>query len=360
MRLQISNFRGIRKGSLELERLNILIGSNNSGKTTILEALFLAPNPIRYVAYGSGYDYSAVSVLSYLHSTLGSEAYVFLLHNYTERLAGIACTDLSKEVKVWFQRGGNRIEVYVEENNELLYFGYLGSSNKSESILGSALLGQRDSESGRLMPGSRTRPINPRYFISEATGESFYFHPLLMKLIWGYLKDHWVEFRSKGLTSRVAKRISEGVAGDYDDLLLEPFIGGTQTIYVRTKDARGIRLGDLGSGVQVLTTLMLIYEFLKPRMLLIDDIESHMNPMLLTHVVSWFAEILKNDTMLVVSTHSLEAAKFIAGALEEFEPQIVLLSLREGKLRSRNLSLDEVEELEKAGIDVRVGEGILI
>ena len=181
-----------------------------------------------------------------------------------------------------------------------------------------------------------------------------------MKLVWGFLRDHWVELRSKGLTSRVAKRISKGVAGDYDDLLLEPFIGNMLTIYVRTKDAHGLRLGDLGSGVQVLTTLMLVYEFLKPRMLLIDDIESHMNPMLLTHVVYWFSEVLKNGTMLVVSTHSLEAAKFIAGTLEEFEPQIILLSLREGKLRSRNLSLDEVEELEEAGIDVRVSEGILI
>ena len=43
-RLRVEGFRGIRTmGWLELGKFNILVGPNNSGKTTILEALSLLP-----------------------------------------------------------------------------------------------------------------------------------------------------------------------------------------------------------------------------------------------------------------------------------------------------------------------------
>ena len=47
--LKLMNFRGIKEGELELAPLTILLGGNNSAKSTILEALFLAPNPFRRV-----------------------------------------------------------------------------------------------------------------------------------------------------------------------------------------------------------------------------------------------------------------------------------------------------------------------
>ncbi|MEM3079385.1 MAG: AAA family ATPase [Thermoproteota archaeon] len=46
-RLRLWNFRGVRRGEARLEPFMIILGGNNSGKTTILEALFLAPNPFR-------------------------------------------------------------------------------------------------------------------------------------------------------------------------------------------------------------------------------------------------------------------------------------------------------------------------
>ena len=44
-RLEIENFRGISKGKIEgFSQLNIFIGKNNSGKSTILEALAIVLN----------------------------------------------------------------------------------------------------------------------------------------------------------------------------------------------------------------------------------------------------------------------------------------------------------------------------
>lgn len=40
-RLILSRFRGIHKGVLkDMRKINLLVGPNNSGKTTILEALY--------------------------------------------------------------------------------------------------------------------------------------------------------------------------------------------------------------------------------------------------------------------------------------------------------------------------------
>jgi len=37
-KIVLRNFKGIREGELELAPLTILLGGNNSGKTTLLEA----------------------------------------------------------------------------------------------------------------------------------------------------------------------------------------------------------------------------------------------------------------------------------------------------------------------------------
>lgn len=46
-RLQIENFRGIKKAELHFSGHTILIGGNNVGKSTICEALDLVPGPDR-------------------------------------------------------------------------------------------------------------------------------------------------------------------------------------------------------------------------------------------------------------------------------------------------------------------------
>ena len=184
MKLSIRNFRGIKEGEIDFKNLNILIGGNNSGKTTVLESLFLIPNPFRYVPYGINVE--AVSILSSLHSTLG-EAYAFLLHEYTSNTATITCSNVTVE----FQRTENSIRVYIKTGKKH-HVGSLDLSGSIEKIHGLP----RDVES----------------YIAKEIGETFYFHPSLMKSIWEYFRHHWVELRGIGLPAKVAKRISEGIS----------------------------------------------------------------------------------------------------------------------------------------------------
>ena len=114
-KLSIKNFRGIEKGELELAPLTILLGGNNSGKSAILEALFLAPNPFRSVPYMIS-GYTAVETLHEMHRTVISEGgYAFLLYNYTANQAEIECEVDGEDYALLFNKKDSSITIYTKK-----------------------------------------------------------------------------------------------------------------------------------------------------------------------------------------------------------------------------------------------------
>ncbi len=121
---------------------------------------------------------------------------------------------------------------------------------------------------------------------------------------------------------RVAKNIGKVINEDYADILLKPLSGGKSSLYLYAQEGRRIRLGDVGDGVKQVATLMLLYEITKPRFLLIDDVESHMNPAMLSFLAKWIVDVAENNnSIVVVSTHSIEAAKILLNLAIDVEPR---------------------------------------
>jgi predicted ATP-dependent endonuclease of OLD family len=117
-KLGLENFKGVIQGEVELAPLTILLGANNSGKTTILEALFLAPNPFRKVPFIVEGDNMAISIIGELHKTLESRGYLFLLYNYTSKEAKIECKTDKGEHILEFIKENDQIAVYVLRSGE--------------------------------------------------------------------------------------------------------------------------------------------------------------------------------------------------------------------------------------------------
>jgi hypothetical protein len=277
--------------------LTILLGPNNSGKTSILEALFLAPNPFRAVPYltGTAYD-CAVSVIHLLHQTLDSKGYLFLLNNYTAK---------SAEIQLHLKDGTVSNLEFLSDHKYSIYV----ISNRSTRAVRTNIAGEEFPSIGRLESFSeRYDPIDSSPF----SGETLYMSSNLTKMSYKYLQMNWASIMNRGIGRKVARESSEISYDRYRDITIEPYMGGSLAINAYFEDGRRIRLGDLGDGIQNYITAKFLFEIVDPEILLWDDIEAHLNPKILLNISEWFSTIVDNGRQVIITTHSLEAAKTIA------------------------------------------------
>lgn len=339
-RLKLENFRGVKNGEIELGDLTILVGSNNSAKTTILEALFLMPNPLRPVPYQrSDGDFTAASLIHEIHQTLDSQGYVFLLYKYIAEDATIEWDDsvylkFVKHYRIYTttNKDNFRTEHTTTPNGDIDYFGQLELSSKDFDSL-----------------QNRDKLI---------TSDSLLISSELIKFAYLYIHRNWGRIMNLGIMREVAKDVSRMVNENYINMTIEPFMGGNLSIFGFLDDGSRVRLGDLGTGAQIYIISRILYELKKPKILLWDDIEAHLNPRMLVRIAEWFSELIEEGVQVVISTHSLEAVKI----LSEFNKNaiICLTSLEDGILKERKMSIEEVDKLLSAGIDIRLADSMIL
>lgn len=341
--LKLKNFRGVKNGEIELGDLTILVGSNNSAKTTILEALFLLPNPLRYVPYyDSRGDFTAALLIHEMHKTLDSQGYGFLLNKYIAEEAEIKGDNnylkfVKNDYSIFISTESNmdfKTSNITTRKGDIGYFGNLEQSNE-----GSAL----------------TTSENRNKLI---TAESLLLSSEFTKFAYSYIHRNWGNIMNLEFMKEVVKDLSHMVNEKYINITIEPFMGGRLAIFGFLEDGSRIRLGDLGYGVQIYLISRILYELKKPKILLWDDFEAHLNPRMLIRIGEWFWELIENGVQIVVSTHSLEAVKI----LSEFNKNaiIYLTSLDDGTLKKRKLSIEEIDNLLSAGIDVRLADSMIL
>ncbi len=342
--LKMKNFRGVKNGEIELGDLTILVGSNNSAKTTILEALFLLPNPLRYVPYfDMRGDFTAALLIHEMHKTLDSQGYGFLLNKY-----------IADEAEI---EGDNNYLKFVKNDNFILLSTKNNSNFKTSSITTQngeieyfGKLDQSSEWSELITPENRNKLITP---------DSLLISSEFSKFAYSYIHRNWGNIMNLEIMKEVAKDISRMVNEKYINITIEPFMGGRLSIFGFLEDGSRIRLGDLGYGVQIYLISRVLYELKKPKILLWDDFEAHLNPRMLIRIGEWFSEIIENGVQIVVSTHSLEAVKILA-EFNRNAVKIYLTSLDDGILEKRELSIEEIDNLLSAGIDVRLADSMIL
>jgi predicted ATPase len=326
--LRLRNFKGVVEGEAELDKLTILVGPNNSGKTTILEALFLAPNPLRQVPY---VPTTAVQLLLEYHKTLSETGYTFLLNKYIANNMVIKVDDLEL---LFTKINGSGIAVKVT---------YLSQSGETGIL-----------DLGYLRPDGNVE-VRSNVQIADNT---LLLSTKLAKFAHEYLQRRWIEILNTRAPALISREVSRFVSEEYVNVTAEPFTAGSMTFYVMLADGTRIRLSDLGSGVHLYVVNRLLYEHYRPDVVLWDDLETHFNPRLLTHVAEWFADLVEEGKQVIVSTHSLEVVETLTAFVED--AAVLLTSLRDGKLKVRKLGPKELEEWAKAGIDPRYAEALLL
>ncbi|BCU68841.1 AAA family ATPase [Stygiolobus caldivivus] len=279
--VEIKDFRGIAYGKLNLDRVNVIIGANNAGKTTILDAIYLLSGPEQKIP---GFN-TSLELLAYLHDVKkGNNKFIYRFYN----------TATSPVLR------GDEIEYY-----DILKYVNAG---KGEEV------------------------------------KALYLSPRLLHRYIKFIKDNWEEISNyTEIFTDIFNEINEINVEEYLTMTLEPF-GGTYTFYLIRKDGKRVRLNDVGEGVKIYIISRILYEYLKPSIILWDDIESHLNPSILGKVIAWFSNI---PSQVIVTTHNLDVAKDIAK-----DGKCVVIDIdKDGILRVEEVQ--DLEEYKKLGLDSR-------
>jgi energy-coupling factor transporter ATP-binding protein EcfA2 len=322
--ISITNFRGIREGKLsDLTQVNILVGRNNTGKSTVLEALTLMG---QIAAHKAG-------MRSFTEDALGRQ---MPEHLYDRRVARGSRNP--KELHFGFKES-NKIEI------AMLFLDGTTLQLKTclASMLTSHLAGSLDlaaSDHKALMWLSRAVLVDA--FLAREFDK---------------VEQHlWPEI----LADRSDRELNEAVADTYDtqieDLSFVPFNGSYKLVF-KTR-LRAIPVDSVGDGMRHALAVLSVAVVAKDSALMVEELETHQHPESLQKLLlALFKMAKRNSIQLFMSTHSLE---LIAYALEAAEKEALDLKLfhlslsPDGLLNARGIPAPDAKLLMDLGHDLRM------
>lgn len=307
--LNIKEFRGIRAcdRALEFSNFTILIGKNNAGKSSVLEALSLLPDPS--------------------------------INDYTANRTKI-----------------ENLQVLHQGTYKDLLYLYAGSSNLQFEIGSSAVVIEINEQGPRTSwnnkHGSIGREISRIYGVPEnKLSEMVLFVPFNTSIIRDleyrirFLKELIMK---KGYHIELANFLNECVNDVYSELVfLEPI--SLRKIYPDNKVY--LKLKDLGTGAEKLIKLLALFEVLSPQLIIIDDFEAGFHPTMIRLFLKW---LKKKKWQTIISTHSLDVLYHLVDIKPTDTTILQLNKSNEDILSYEVLTLDELEDLLDANTDPRL------
>ena len=375
--LKIRNFRGIKHCKLEdFTNLNVFIGKNNTGKSTILESIYLN-------IVSQDLDLVGNAPLSFIFRRRGASLDIpFPQRRYLDiddllHYLGYIfhCENLEEPVNLVSNLGEYELRVIRDEiQDELLEFviNYIIKRKLKKIEIGEVLF---------IIVDNLQRPLMIAFeeIIGDFVGYDIEFISHRLYIVDRHLRrqkrkkvilvdTHWLFHRKfeEPLTKKVLMSLEKYSKINKDQLIkflseqLEYKISTIEPrlfdIYIVTEDDKFIPFSLLGDG----TKISLIYFYvlsLENSYILFEEPENHLHPKLMNHCVDLILES-SNKNQIFISTHSLE---FLMMLLEKAKERDVnlnvykLLELKDGmlkyKLYKRDVAYASIKEI---GRDLRL------
>lgn len=332
-KLTVERFRGLRDLALEgLGRVNLLVGRNNSGKTSVLEAIFLYCNPLDEFAW----------IQTAQRRELGdsrrprSEVLAWLFpHAQDDNPTSLPDIRLTGE--------GRHLDGRIEVSCKLLE----GIAMELQQELQFPPL-LRDSIRRWTEPNEIVKGIDLDIDVSVSTGKG---HELYFT-VWDPLPvkrarkmpslslpvDVVTPMSHRLARSQVQHLTQATIAGFKDDVLsllrhLDPDVldidvldpaGNSSSVYIHHKTVGRAPLSTFGSGLQRALLYSLAIPGVRGGVLLIDELESAIHVSALPEIFGWLVQACEqHDIQLFATTHSLEAVDAVLGASQQHLDRIV-------------------------------------
>lgn len=361
----IEAFRGIKSMRLDgLSRFNLLIGGNNSGKTSVLEALqaFCSPeNPVDWARIANTRNSNARALPTYSLN----DCLVWLFpRSEGENSGSIGSIRLSgqgmcpvKEVEASIQ------PVFGMPDKEDIDLFRRRVPGCNPDTVGNVegleirLDSKRSQEDGTVTPSSVTRRFWQDVPFIRGRASSSYIFPVTVVL------GH--EYR---VTDLYADRYSKLKAHQQQEILglAQMFDNGIIRISVASENRRPYlkiehrKLGDVplmifGDGMKRMLFIAAALVTARKGFLLLDEVESGIHAFVLPEVMKWLLGAARAmDIQLFATTHSLEAVDAVLQAALEAQDEFVTYRLNKEDHIARRLNFDLLTDLRvKGGLEIR-------
>lgn len=378
--LTIHRFRGIRDLTLEnLGQINLLVGINNSGKTTVLEAIYTYCNSLDPLAWLN--TAWRREIKSSRKSKLESLKWLF-----PQNIQNNSDYFYQGETKV----SGNGNFGVVESKATYQEFEEIWDSTKdsNEEDEEENLMDDRDNDNNEVRRGADLKlTFTPSKLISKLDifedknqelpiSKEFKIWENQPLTILNKYRSNWLsvdtitpfshrteQLQIKLLTDAILKDLKPEIVelismidSEIIDLdILDP-TGKKSRLYVIHKTLGFTPLSAFGDGVRRLLFMALTIAKLKDGILLIDELETAIHTEALLSSFSWLVKWCREmNIQLFATTHSLETVDAMLNA-SELKNDLVLYRLYQKDLETQAIRIDQVKLTrirENLGLEVR-------
>jgi hypothetical protein len=368
--IKVKQFRGLR--DLELNRLgpvNLFVGANNSGKTSVLEAIatFCCPfDPIEWLStarrretVGGTTQIVRLSSLRWLFPQTIDQSSSGLYHGQTEMHAdGAFCV---KSVFAQYQeiRG-------VPDEATLSRTQWRSLPREpDETYQGAELQVKIDAEIDDLFFVTEpTKQLESNFIFWEAapffyrpkSPDSFSLPVRTLTPVSHRTERSQIERFSRAALNREVEEVLEPIRQfDSGILGLQLIETGGTSLYVDHKKTGLTPLSVFGDGVRRVIMMALTLPQVKDGVLLIDEIETAIHISVLNKVYQWlFAACQRYNVQLFATTHSLEAVDALLEVHNNAPDHLVCYRLGEPGEPTKRYSSELLARLRsERGLDVR-------
>ena len=336
--LEIANFKGIKTGKIsDLAQVNIIVGKNNSGKSTVLDALLLMRCAFAKfdLAGKDGFEQLTQRKVS-RGAKLGRELYHrFAVNAPIDLRATFASGSSVTQLWTRMEYSDPRVN-FVESNHGVT----LASQESVDTFhransLWAALKSVVGDEYAELLPASA---------LLDSTSINS-----------PYLDTFWERLTETRIDKQLTVMANEIYDLGLDGIDQGPF-GGTNRLVAKLEE-HSVAVDWLGDGLRYALNILALGLLLKETILMVEELETHQHPDSLKKLTETLFTLAKQQNLqLFLTTHSWELMTYALEAAEEKDIGLTFHHLdldQDGELHARAIYRPDAKLLMDIGHDPR-------